>query len=410
MHEFNIGLLAIAGSALTLGLFSKQLKRLGLPDPVALLLVGVALGPLGAGWLNPYSWGHPMIILEQVARLALAVGLMGVALRLPKNYLLHHWRALSWILGIGMPFMWLCSSSLVAVTLGLSTSAALLIGAVITPTDPVVSSAMVTGPVAEEHLPEPLRHIISAEAGANDGLAYLFVLTAIFLFTLPVEASLGHQIIGIVIGDVLSALLMGGVIGYLAGIALRMAEAKNLIEQPSILMFATALALLTLAVVKLVGSDGILAVFIAGLAFNQQINLQERREEEDVVEGFDRFFTAPVFILLGLMLPWQEWQALGWPALTLIICILFFRRLPLFLLMGRRLRDFPGFLEGAFAGWFGPIGVAAIYYAAMAHDKAQIAELWPVVSLLVTASVFAHGLTASPLSRAYGVCNKWLRQ
>src|SRR5690606_40931215 len=61
---------------------------------------------------------------------------------------------------------------------------------------------------------------------------------------------------------------------------------------------STALALATLAIVKLVGSDGILAVFIAGLAFNHQIHLQERLEEEYVVEGLDRFFTAPVFILL----------------------------------------------------------------------------------------------------------------
>lgn len=410
MQEFNIGLLAIAGSALTLGLFSKQLKRVGLPEPVVLLFVGVALAPAGADLLNPHSWGQPMIILEQVARLALAVGLMGIALRLPTAYLLHHWHSLVWVLGIGMPFMWLCSSSLVAGILGLSTSAALLIGAIITPTDPVVSSAMVTGPIAEKHLPESLRQIISVEAGANDGLAYLFVLGAAFHFTLPAEASLGHHIIGVIFGDIFSALLMGGVIGYLAGMALRKAETKNLIEQPSILMFATALALLTLAVVKLLGSDGILAVFIAGLAFNQQINLQERRKEEHVVEGFDRFFTAPVFILLGLMLPWQEWQALGWPAFTLIICILFFRRLPLFLLMGHRLREFPGFLEGTFSGWFGPIGVAAIYYAAMAHDKAQIAELWPVVSLLVTASVFVHGLTASPLTRAYGSCKNRFRQ
>src|SRR5690606_13066085 len=115
------------------------------------------------------------------------------------------------------------------------------------------------------------------------------------LFTLPAEVSLGAHITGVVFGDLLIALLAGAAIGYLAGIALRNAEANNLIEQPSVLMFATALALLTLAVVKLLGSDGILAVFIAGLAFNQQINLEERREEEHVVEGFDRFFTAPVF-------------------------------------------------------------------------------------------------------------------
>src|SRR5690606_5769441 len=127
------------------------------------------------------SWGEPMRILEQVARLALAIGLMGVALRLPKSYVFEHWRSLTVVLVVGMLFMWLCSSAIIGGTLGLSAGAALVIGAALTPTDPVVASTMVTGPVAQKSLPNYLRHIISAESGANDGLAYLFVLAAIFL-------------------------------------------------------------------------------------------------------------------------------------------------------------------------------------------------------------------------------------
>jgi len=401
MHEFNIGLLVVAASALLLGLLSTPLKRVGLPDSVSLLLVGVVLGPTGFGLLDPAQWGNEMAILEQVARLALAIGLMGIALRLPKSYIFHHWRSLCVLLLVSMPVMWLCSSVLTGWALGLPLGAALLIGAVITPTDPVVASTLVTGPVAKENLPAYLRHIISSESGANDGLTFIFVMFAVFLLTLPADQSITVHMLGIIGGDILAALMLGAIIGYTVGFAMRKAEEKNTIDQPSMLMVTTALALTTLAAVKLVGSNGILAVFVAGLAFDQQANASERQEEERVVEGVDRFFTSPIFVLLGLMIPWQAWLSLGWPALLLVIGVLFLRRLPILLLVGGRIRDLPSKLDGSFSGWFGPIGVAALYYAALAHHKTDVAELWPVVSLLVVSSILVHGLTAMPFSHLY---------
>ena len=401
MHEFNIGLLVVAASALLLGLLSTPLKRVGLPDSVSLLLVGVVLGPTGFGLLDPAQWGNEMAILEQVARLALAIGLMGIALRLPKSYIFHHWRSLCVLLLVSMPVMWLCSSVLTGGALGLPLGAALLIGAVITPTDPVVASTLVTGPVAKENLPAYLRHIISSESGANDGLTFIFVMFAVFLLTLPADQSITVHMLGIIGGDILAALMLGAIIGYTVGFAMRKAEEKNTIDQPSMLMVTTALALTTLAAVKLVGSNGILAVFVAGLAFDQQANASERQEEERVVEGVDRFFTSPIFVLLGLMIPWQAWLSLGWPALLLVIGVLFLRRLPILLLVGGHIKDLPSKLDGSFTGWFGPIGVAALYYAALAHHKTDVAELWPVVSLLVVSSILVHGLTAMPFSHLY---------
>ena len=401
MHEFNIGLLVVAASALFLGLLSTPLKRIGLPDSVTLLLVGVVLGPTGFGFLDPAQWGNEMAILEQVARLAIAIGLMGIALRLPKSYIFNHWRPLCFLLLVGMPFMWLCSSALTGWTLGLPIGAALLIGAAITPTDPVVASTLVTGPVAKENLPAYLRQIISSESGANDGLAFIFVMVAVFLLTLPTGQSMTMQILGVIFGDILVAFVAGALIGYTVGFTMRKAEEKKTIDQSSMLMVTTALALTTLAAVKLIGSNGILAVFVAGLAFDQQVNASERQEEERVVEGVDRFFTSPIFILLGLMIPWNEWMSLGWPALALVIGVLFLRRLPLFVLLGGHLSDLPSKLDGSFSGWFGPIGVAALYYAALAHHKTDVAELWPVVSLIVVSSIVVHGLTAMPLSHLY---------
>lgn len=401
MQLFNLGLLVLAVSVLILGLFSNRFKTIGVPDSAILLVLGVVLGPVGLGWFVPDEWGNAMAALEQLARLSLAIGLMGVALRLPKTYVAKHWRALVLVLGMGMPVMWLIGSVLIASILGVSVITALIIGAVVTPTDPVVASSLVTGPVAQRALPAYLRQIISAESGANDGLAFLFVLSACFPLLLAPGESFTLHVLGVLTGDVLSAIVLGVAIGYGAGLALLKAEKNKLIEHSSILTFTTALALGTLAAVELVGSNGILAVFVAGLAFDQQVDVSQRHEEEYVVAGFDRFFTSPVFFILGLMIPWHEWHALGGPAVILIIAILFLRRLPLFILLARRTRDLPTLTDGAFIGWFGPIGVAALYYAAFVHKKLALPELWPVVSLLVASSILIHGLSAVPLSHLY---------
>lgn len=401
MHAFNIGLLVVAASALLLGLLSTPLKRVGLPDSVSLLLIGAVLGPTGVGLLDPAEWGDEMAILEQVARLAVAIGLMGIALRLPKRYVITHWRSLGLLLLIGMPFMWLSSSVLTSWTLGLPLGAALLIGAAVTPTDPVVASTVVTGPVAKENLPAYLCHIISSESGANDGLAFIFIMSAIFILTLSAEQSITKHLLEVIVIDIALALVLGAVIGFTVGIAMRKAEKYNTVDQSSMLMITTTLAFATLTAVKLMGSDGILAVFVAGLAFDQQANASERQEEERVVEGVDRFFTSPIFILLGLMIPWQQWLALGWQALALVVAVLCLRRLPLLLLLGGRLGELPCKRDGAFSGWFGPIGVAALYYAAFAHHQTDVAEIWPVVSLLVVSSIVIHGLTSMPFSHLY---------
>ena len=171
MTEFNLVVLVIGSSVLLLGIFSDLLKRWGLPDALVVLLLGVALGPHGTALLNPAEWGDAEIILEQAARLALAVGLMGVALRIPPDFLTRHWRSLAVVLFAGMLWMWFSSSLLIGLIVGLPLWTALLVGAVVTPTDPIVASAIVTGKLATEKLPEDLRHLISGESGANDGLA-----------------------------------------------------------------------------------------------------------------------------------------------------------------------------------------------------------------------------------------------
>ncbi len=403
MSALNIALTVVGGLVLLIGLFSEPIKRSILSAPLIALALGVLLGPAVFGVLDPSRWGRQEIILEEAARLTLAIALMGVALRLPDGYPLNQWRAMAVMLGLVMPLMWLASGLLTFLILGLPFWVALLIGAVITPTDPVLASTIVQGETAQENLPGRLRNLLSGESGANDGLAYPLVFLPILLLEQPtVGEALGHWITYTLLWEVLAAVFMGALAGYGAGRILRWATQKGNIGQPSYLAYTLALALLVLGGAKLLGTDGILAVFAAGLAFSTAASIEEESQEEHVQEAVNRFFILPIFVLLGLALPWDKWVELGWGGLILIVAVLLLRRLPAVLALNPLVGQTRGLKDALFLGWFGPIGVAALYYASLAPREAGVEEVWVVGSLVITASVIAHGMSAGPLTRLYG--------
>ena len=410
MNELNIIITAIGVIVLLLGLFSNYFRQQWwTSDPFTALLLGILLGPFGLGLVNLENWQIPREqLLEQAARFTLAIGLMGVALRLPRDYFFRHWKSLAVLLGLVMPMMWAIGGLLIYWILNLPFWSAMVIGAAITPTDPIVSTSIVTGVVAEENLPERLRNLISADSGANDGLAYPFVLLAISLLKQSSAsdssaiAVLLHWFTRVVLWEVGVAILFGAVLGYVAGRLLEWAERKKAIERQSFLGYTIALSITVLGAAKLIGTDGILAVFIAGLAFNYAVKAQERAEEENVQEAINRFFTLPIFILLGLTISWQQWLNLGWRSLVLVMAVLLLRRIPAMLLCHRLIKSTKTIPETLFVGWFGPVGVAAIYYAGYSMRETGIEEVWLVCSLIICASIVAHGFSAVPLTKLYG--------
>lgn len=387
---------------LLVGLFSKPLKRSLLSAPIVALLLGVLLGPEVFGVLDPVEWGSQETILEQAARLTIAISLMGIALRLPAGYPLRHWRSLTMMLGPVMVLMWLVSGMLVYVVLGLPFWVAMLIGAVITPTDPVVSSTIVQGDLAEANLPARVRHLLSGESGANDGLAYPLVFLSLLMIERPPTDALTHWLTQVVLWEVGAAVAFGAAIGYAAGRLLRWAETKGNIEQPSYLAYTLALSLAVLGGTKLLGTDGLLAVFAAGIALNVAVDTEDDTQEERVQEAVNRFFILPVFVLLGLALPWRQWFELGWAGVLLIAAVLLLRRLPAVLALTPVIRQAHGLRDALFLGWFGPIGVAALFYASLSLRETGTEEVWVVGSLAICASILVHGVSAVPFTRLYG--------
>lgn len=401
MHQLNVALVIVGALVLVLGVGSEWLKRKGISDRLVALAVGVALGPVGLDLLRPSEWPPLVPLLEEAARLTLGVSLMSIALRIPPGFMRRWWRSLSGLLLAAMLGMWAISSALAAWLLGLGFWAALLVGALVTPTDPVVAALIATGDVAERNVPGRVRHLLSAESGFNDGLAYAFVFLPLAFLT-GHEAPWQHWLGRVVAWEVGAAVVVGAALGGAAGWVLRKAHRSGLVEQPSYLSFTLAMALLALGGVKLLGANGLLAVFVAGIAFDRTATRREERDEERVTAAVDRFFTIPIFALVGAVLPWAEWAALGWRAWALATGVLLFRRLPVLLALYPALRSLRHWRDALFLGWFGPIGVSAVFYGAVAARHGVVPEALPVALLLVTASVVAHGLTATPFTLAYG--------
>ncbi|CAN5563101.1 sodium:proton antiporter [soil metagenome] len=402
MSALNVALLIIGAVVLTVGLFSAPIKRSFLSVPLVALLAGILLSPVVFGVLDPAEWGDRTIILEQAARLTIAISLMEVALRLPKGYPFTNWRPLLFMLGPVMVLMFVVSGLIAYALLGVSFWAAMLIGAIVTPTDPVVHSSIVQGEVAEDNLPTRLRHLLSGESGANDGLAYPFVFLAILMIQEPPGQAILQWLTRIILWEVLGAVVLGAAIGYVAGKALEWARRHGEIRNPSFLAYSIALALTALGSTRLVGTDGILAVFAAGIALNMAISTSTEEQEDQIDESVNRFFVLPIFVLLGLSLPWGAWADLGWKGPVLVVLVLLLRRPPWVLLLSGRVPRIQGRQDGLFAGWFGPIGVAALYYATLSEHTVGLEEAWVVGSLVVSTSVLVHGVSAAPLTRFYG--------
>lgn len=392
----------LGGMVLLLGLGSKWLAKSPVPPTVAALLIGILLGPEVLDLIDLADLGEEALIRERLARLTLGIGLVGVALRIPGEYPRRNWRAMAVLIGLGMILMWGVSTLLVYLILGLPFWLAALIGAIITPTDPVAASPIVTGSVAEENLPERLRHAISLESGANDGLGYLFVFLPFLMLTRPADEALSRWLLHTLLWQVGAATVLGLLLGYVAGKLLRRSEEHEAIESDWRLVYTVALALVAIGTGRLIGSDEVLVVFAAGAAFDQVVSAQEREEEDRGQEAVNRFFAVPIFALLGIAIPWEGWRTLGWSGVLLALAVLLLRRPPVLLLLRPLLPNIRSVPDALFLGWFGPIAVAAIYYASLMEHRLHQPVVWHAVSLVVCASVVAHGMSGAPLTRWFG--------
>ena len=391
LPTLDLLLAAVGALGVVIVALSARLTRWPVSEPLIALAGGVVLGPAVLGVLDVPDILAEQSTLHSGAEILLAVSVMGVALRYPFSAIRGHWRRLALLLVVVLPAMALVSTGLAMWALGVPFALALLFGTAICPTDPVLASAAVTGDAAEEDLPEHDRQLLSLESGANDGLALPLVLVALAVAT-PLTAG---QAATEALWQIGAALAVGAIGGVVAAKALHFSERHHDTEKGAMLMYTLLLAVLVLGVSGLIEANGVFASFVAGLAFNLTSSGSERKTEVEIDEAVNQFAVLPFFLALGAMIPWSAWAELGWGAVWLTAGVLLLRRPPLLFAVMKPLG-----LKGrgaAYLGWFGPVGVAAVFYLT---EEASRAGADPILlgagTLVVVASTVAHGITAAP--------------
>ena len=374
------------------GLVSARLERADLTAPIVFVAVGAALA-----WSGLVDGPEATEQLTPLVEVTLVWLLFSDAARLPLADLRKDVGTYVRLLGIGLPLTILLGWGLAAwffPELGLWL--ALFLGAALAPTDAALGVPVVTNPV----VPARIRELITVESGLNDGIATPVVLLAIAggaaALGLETEEGATPAVVQLALGA-----LLGAAIGALGGWLMRQARRRRLAAEEFTGIAVLALALLGYSSAVVLGVNGFVAAFCAGLAFGA---FAGRRAAEELV------FLEQMGGLVSLLV-WLAFGAIAIPVmlerlevLTVVYAVLSLtvvRMLPVALAsIGARL-DLRTIL---FVGWFGPRGLASLVFALLGLEALGSAadEVVAVIAFTVLLSVVVHGVSAAPLARRYG--------
>lgn len=390
-------LLVLGLAALGVVVLPHVLSQRPLSYPIVFVGVGAILFSLPHGITQP----DPIRYAEATATLTeigVITALMGAGLALNRVPGWRSWGSTVRLLAITMPLSIAAVASLGWWVVGLTPAAALLLGAVIAPTDPVLASDVQVSAPSKEGDDDEVRFALTSEAGLNDGLAFPFTNLAILIAIngLAPAAWLSEFVL-IELGY---KLIVGMSSGWLVGRALAWAIFARHSPVPGIRdgMVALAATLIAYAGTEMLGGYGFLAVFVAAVVIRNQ---ERKHSYLEVMHQFsdqvERLLSAIVLILFGGALVSGVLQALDWPAIALALGVVLVVR-PLAGLVGLFRSAMPP-RERAAIAFFGIRGVGSFYYLAYAStqvDLLQIEQLWTITALIVVISIVVHGVTATP--------------
>ncbi|KAJ1729381.1 hypothetical protein LPJ72_005005 [Coemansia sp. Benny D160-2] len=399
----------LGGFIFILGLCSLIVKeRLYLSETLLATIFGIAIGPYALNWIDPSDWSSDEKALSQeFSRYALAIKVMIAGVTLPKKYFMREWRSMGMLLLPVMSVMWLVGSAIVKFTFNISFLHALAIGACMAPTDLVLANGILKGIFAESHVPRHLRNVLTAESGANDGLGYLMLFLALYLMRMPGGQAIGTWFYATWGYKILLSIGIGIVAGFIARKALRYAEAAGWVDKESFLSASITLALLLAGVCRIIGTDDILCCFVAANSFTWDDWFRVETKDKGLQETLISLISLSFFIYFGTIIPWSAYTSANmlnpWRIVVAIILMMCLRRLPAIVLSYKFIPAIRTWQEALFAGWFGPIGVSAIFYSVEAIKQLEKKEhsnggrvkdiVYPIICAIVFGSVIVHGVT-----------------
>lgn len=377
------------------------LKRLPLSLPIVCIGLGAAL------FISPKVSDQPLPVLypeftERFTEFVVIIALMGAGLKLDRVFSWRRWGVTWRLLAITMPLSIAAITVLGVWTLGFPWAIALLLGASLAPTDPVLAADVQVGPPKTGQEDE-VRFGLTSEAGLNDGLAFPFVNLAI---ALGISATSGEPwlktwVLHSVLWEIGAGVAGGWLIGRIFGWLTFRIPADTKLAQTGDGLIAIAATFISYGLTEMIECYGFLAVFITALTLRHARREHDfHRQMHDVTEQVERLAMMILLVLFGgalvsgLLAPLRLMDVVA--ALLVLVVIR-----PLAGLVG---------LFGFEAAWrekltlacFGIRGLGSFYYLAygLNHMPVEGAErLWAIVGLVVLLSVLLHGLTVTPIMR-----------
>lgn len=405
LENYNLFLL-ICGIAFLFGaLFPLMFKRL----PISLPMLQVSFGMIMGYWWTTLSFLDPInngLLIEKLTEIVVLVSLVGAGIKIDTPLTWRLWRPTARLLLITMPIGIFAMAVLGYYAFGLSMGAALLLGAVLAPTDPVLASSIQVGPPNTGGEDAP-RFTLTSEAGLNDGLAFPFVYLAIKIaeaysngkrftgdmlwswFTHDVLWKIGAGLaVGIIVGKVLAKLIFSK---HTRGTA---------ISQGYVVI---ALTLLAYGLAEVVHSYGFIAVFIAAFTFRRsECEHSYHHKLHDFAEQSEGLLMSLVLVTFGMFIGQglQSGVELTWRVYIVSFTFLLLIR-PLggmIALSGLNMHRTEKYAISS----LGIRGIGTLYYLSYALNQGFFADddaikLWVVCSIVILISIFIHGLSAPKL-------------
>jgi len=428
MH-FAIWSLVIGALLITMALSGTLLQRLPLSTAMLYLAAGLGLGPAGLALMAPDPFVYS-VILERSAEVAVLISLFAVGLKLGLPLSDKGWRLPVRLAIVSMTITVALVAAIGMAGLGLSLGAAILLGAILAPTDPVLASDV---QVVEASDRDRLRFSLTGEGGLNDGAAFPFVMLGLGLLGLHDLGAGGWRWLAIdVLWAIAGGLLIGGASGTLIGrlvvyLRSRHKESIGLDEFLALGLIALAYGLAVLS-----HTYGFLAVLAAGVALQRvkerpgavassplpETGLRTRLADEALatdsksasaymmqeVRGFneqlERIAEVAIVLVVGGMLAYTYLHASAvWFVLLLFLVV---RPVSVWVgLLGAPVsRD-----QRVLISWFGIRGIGSIYYLMYAINhglpRSLAEELIALTLTMVAASIVLHGISVTPLMSLY---------
>ncbi len=399
----------VTGVGLVLAAALPLLRVHVISTAMGFVAVGVLAGLLPVPLPGVLPWNERELV-ERLTEVAVIVALMGAGLAIDRRPGWRSWQSAWRLLGITMPLTIAAVAALGWWLLDLDPAAALLLGAALAPTDPVLAAEVrVPGPNQAEE--DVVRRSLTSEAGLNDGLAFPFVYAAIGLVAVgPSFEGLTqlalHWLTWDLVGRTLIGVLVGVVVGRVFALVafrsrtrwLRLAEANEG-------MLALAATFTAYGAAEAVLGWGFVAVFVAGLS------MRGYRREDDyhaelhrVSHQVERLLTLVALLIFGVacgsgLLVELTWGGLAVAAMLVVLVRPLAGALALLGSPGTR-------SERLAKAWFGVRGIGSVYYLAYAFGEAPFTDqraLWATAATAVLLSVVLHGATAAPALRRLDV-------